>query len=179
MHNLIFKAGVLLTLTSSPVLINSPEYSNVSFKEFNNEIINDTDLNIEIEKTDYSRIVQIKNDIKQIEYYSNVFELNSEILIDKFKELTNNFEYGWIDNYKELNIYNQELNNILKLKPGSVTPLGIINDKDNIVTLIIDNELKGKKILVHPNTNTKTIVLSYDDLIKFIEFEKHNYILIS
>ena len=37
-----------------------------------------------------------------------------------------------------------ELNNILKLKPGSVTPLGIINDKDNIVTLIIDNELKGK-----------------------------------
>lgn len=72
-----------------------------------------------------------------------------------------------------------ELNNILKLKPGSVTPLGIINDKDNIVTLIIDNELKGKKILVHPNTNTKNIVLSYDDLIKFIEFEKHNYILIS
>ena len=72
-----------------------------------------------------------------------------------------------------------ELNNILKLKPGSVTPLGIINDKDNIVTLIIDNELKGKKILLHPNTNTKTIVLSYDDLIKFIEFEKHNYILIS
>ena len=44
----------------------------------------------------------------------------------------------------------------------------IINDKDNIVTLIIDNELKGKKILVHPNTNTKTIVLSYDDLIKFM-----------
>ena len=43
-----------------------------------------------------------------------------------------------------------ELNNILKLKPGSVTPLGIINDKDNIVTLIIDNELKGKKNISTP-----------------------------
>ena len=39
-----------------------------------------------------------------------------------------------------------ELNNILKLKPGSVTPLGIINNKYNIVTLIIDNELKNIKV---------------------------------
>lgn len=71
-----------------------------------------------------------------------------------------------------------ELENILKLKTGSVTPFGIINDNDNKVILVIDRDLKDKKLLFHPNTNTKTISIDYDDLIKFIEFEKHNYIFI-
>ena len=71
-----------------------------------------------------------------------------------------------------------ELKSILQLKQGSVTPFGILNDNDNKVMIVIDNDLKGKKLLFHPNVNTKTISISYDDLIKFIEFEKHNYKLI-
>ena len=71
----------------------------------------------------------------------------------------------------------EELKNILNLDIGSVTPLGIINDKDNIVTLIIDKDLKGKKVLVHPNDNTKTINLGFDDFIKIIEHLNHKYIL--
>lgn len=70
-----------------------------------------------------------------------------------------------------------ELEKILLLKQGSVTPLGIINDIENKVILVIEKELKDKKILVHPNTNTKTIAINYNDLIKFIEFGKHKYIL--
>lgn len=72
---------------------------------------------------------------------------------------------------------NDELEKILLLKQGSVTPLGIINDVDNKVVLVIDKELKDKKLLVHPNINTKTISIEYKDLIKFIEFEKHKFIL--
>lgn len=71
-----------------------------------------------------------------------------------------------------------ELENVLKLKTGSVTPFGIINDNDNKVILVIDRDLKDKKILLHPNINTKTISIAYNDLIKFIKFEKHNYIII-
>ena len=71
-----------------------------------------------------------------------------------------------------------ELKSILQLEQGSVTPFGILNDNDNKVMIVIDNDLKGKKLLFHPNVNTKTISISYDDLIKFIEFEKHNYKLI-
>lgn len=71
-----------------------------------------------------------------------------------------------------------ELKSILQLKQGSVTPFGILNDNDNKVMIVIDNDLKGKKLLFHPNVNTKTISISYNDLIKFIEFEKHNYKLI-
>ena len=69
-----------------------------------------------------------------------------------------------------------ELKSILQLGKGSVTPFGIINDFDNKVLLVIDKDLKDKKLLFHPNVNNKTISVTYDDLIKFIDFEKHNYI---
>lgn len=70
-----------------------------------------------------------------------------------------------------------ELKNILQLEQGSVTPLGVVNDKENQVLLVIDSDLKDKKLLLHPNTNTKTVSIAYDDLIKFIENEKHIYII--
>ncbi len=72
----------------------------------------------------------------------------------------------------------EELKNILSLDIGSVTPLGIINDKENKVTLLLDQELDGQKILVHPNVNTKTLSIEFKDLIRFIEYTNHNYILI-
>ena len=68
------------------------------------------------------------------------------------------------------------LKEILDLEEGSVTPFGIINDKDNKVMLLIDKDLKDNKLLFHPNTNTRTISVSYDDLIKFIEDQNHKYI---
>lgn len=71
-----------------------------------------------------------------------------------------------------------KLKEILNLIPGSVTPLSIIYDTNNKVTLLIDNDLKNKMLLFHPNTNTKTVSIKYNDLIKFIEFEKHKYIFI-
>lgn len=65
----------------------------------------------------------------------------------------------------------------LKLEPGSVTPLGIINDSDQKVFLILDKDLQNQSLLFHPNTNTKTICITYTDLIKIIEYTKHKYIL--
>jgi Ala-tRNA(Pro) deacylase len=58
---------------------------------------------------------------------------------------------------------------------GSVTPLGIINDEDNKVTLLLDKELKSEKVLMHPNINTRTLSLHYNDLLKFIEYTNHKY----
>lgn len=71
-----------------------------------------------------------------------------------------------------------DLMSVLGLTPGSVTPLGIINDKDNKVTLLLDNDLEDKFLLVHPNTNTKTMKITYNDLIKFIDYTNHKYIKI-
>ncbi len=61
--------------------------------------------------------------------------------------------------------------NILNLTPGSVTPLGLLNDSYLQVTFYLDKEfLNGKKIIgVHPNDNTATIWMMTDDLINIIK----------
>ena len=71
----------------------------------------------------------------------------------------------------------EELMEILKLTRGCVSPFGIINDKDNLVMLVIDSELQANKLLFHPNRNTATVSIHFDDLVTFINSEKHNYIL--
>lgn len=67
----------------------------------------------------------------------------------------------------------------LGLKPGSVTPFGLINDSNKEVIVLIDRELVGaEKINFHPNVNTATISVSYKDFEKFIEWNgnKINYV---
>lgn len=71
---------------------------------------------------------------------------------------------------------NEELKRILNLDKGGVTPLGIINDKEGLVTIIIDSGLEGKVLLMHPETNTKTLAIKYQDLLKYIKYLKHEYI---
>ena len=60
----------------------------------------------------------------------------------------------------------KDLKDILDLTVGSVTPFGLVNDRDNLVTLLIDKELENQKVLVHPNVNTKTVSIQLSDLIK-------------
>ncbi|MDD3024673.1 MAG: prolyl-tRNA synthetase associated domain-containing protein [Syntrophomonadaceae bacterium] len=58
----------------------------------------------------------------------------------------------------------------LHLQRGEVTPLGIINDFDAVVELVLDNDLAGKnKLGFYPNDNTATVWISFDDLKKIIE----------
>ena len=63
-----------------------------------------------------------------------------------------------------------ELKDVLNLEKGGVTPLAVINDKDNKVIIIIDKELEGLKVLHHPNVINKTMSLEHSDLIKIIEY---------
>ena len=74
-------------------------------------------------------------------------------------------------NSKRLSFANEnDLQTYLGLIPGAVTPLGIINDKEKKVTAVLDKELKNNKVLIHPNRNTATISIKYDDLIKFVKY---------
>lgn len=57
----------------------------------------------------------------------------------------------------------------LDIHPGSVSPLGLINDRDNRVSLLIDSDvLEMEKIAVHPCVNTATLVIKTRDLIERI-----------
>lgn len=66
-----------------------------------------------------------------------------------------------------------DLKSMLGLTPGSVTPFGIINDSEQKVTVVLDRDLIGNQLLFHPNVNTKTISVSCDDLLRFIEDQNH------
>lgn len=63
-----------------------------------------------------------------------------------------------------------ELKSLLGLSAGSVTPMGLLNDKDCIVKLFLDEEfLEGNGIIgVHPNENTATIWLRTEDLLNIL-----------
>ena len=57
----------------------------------------------------------------------------------------------------------------LDIRPGSVSPLGLMNDKGNNVNLLIDEDvLNMEKIAVHPCVNTATLVIKTKDLIEKI-----------
>ena len=104
---------------------------------------------------------------------------NYYLIVIKSNKKTNLKELSKVINESRLSFAtSQELKEILNLDIGSVTPLGIINDRENKVTLILDKELENKKLLVHPNVNTRTLSLFYNDLLKFIEFTNHEYYII-
>ncbi|EKQ56647.1 MULTISPECIES: prolyl-tRNA synthetase associated domain-containing protein [unclassified Clostridium] len=63
------------------------------------------------------------------------------------------------------------LHEYLVLKPGSVTPFGLINDLNSEVVVLLDSDLVGlDKINFHPNINTATITVSYEGLNKFLKY---------
>ncbi len=64
-----------------------------------------------------------------------------------------------------------DLMNILKLIPGSVTPLGLLNDEELKVKIYIDNDFYSDNhiIGIHPNDNTATVWMKVEDLVSIIE----------
>ena len=58
---------------------------------------------------------------------------------------------------------------IMGLTPGSVTPLGILNDREQKVHFYLDEEFAQNKIGIHPNDNTATVWMQSDDLMNLIQ----------
>ena len=57
----------------------------------------------------------------------------------------------------------------LDITPGSVSVLGLMNDRGNVVNLVIDEDLlKGEYIGCHPCINTSSLKLKTKDLIDVI-----------
>lgn len=61
-----------------------------------------------------------------------------------------------------------ELESILGIRPGSVSALAILNDKEHTVHFCIDSEFMGGLVAAHPMENTATLFLRTDDLIALI-----------
>lgn len=68
----------------------------------------------------------------------------------------------------------ERLERYLGLKPGAVSPFGLINDGQKGVEVVIDRDLENAaRIYFHPNVNTSTLGLSFSDFRRFLEHTGH------
>lgn len=63
----------------------------------------------------------------------------------------------------------EDLKRLLGLFPGSVTPLGLLNNTEKNVKLFLDSDFADDDLIgVHPNENTATVWLKAGDLVRLI-----------
>ncbi|CAG9295714.1 YbaK/EbsC family protein [Celerinatantimonas diazotrophica] len=75
----------------------------------------------------------------------------------------------------------RRLHKYLNLTPGSVSPLGVIFDKDQKVELWIEQNLwqDAKALQCHPGDNRQTWVIDKNDLERFFHWSDHEFKLVS
>ncbi len=79
-----------------------------------------------------------------------------------------------IDSTKLSFASDERLLKFLDVKKGSVSLLGIINDTAGAVEVYLDEDLKKRPRLgFHPNDNTATLFLSFDDAVRYVESTSH------
>lgn len=68
----------------------------------------------------------------------------------------------------------------LDVTPGSVSIMGLMNDKENNVQLLVDEDvLKPQYVGCHPCINTSSIRLKTKDMFeKYLPYVNHNYIVV-
>ncbi|WP_321812843.1 MULTISPECIES: prolyl-tRNA synthetase associated domain-containing protein [unclassified Burkholderia] len=68
----------------------------------------------------------------------------------------------------------ERLFDLLGVRPGSLSPLALVNDAALSVSLVIDKDLANEAIfLFHPLDSTATIALSRQDFETFLEYIDH------
>ncbi|MBO5350042.1 MAG: prolyl-tRNA synthetase associated domain-containing protein [Alistipes sp.] len=70
----------------------------------------------------------------------------------------------------------QRMERWLGLKPGSVSPFGLINDTENHVHLFLDSKLRDYPSLsFHPNDNRATVVIELKEFLRYLEIVGNTY----
>lgn len=70
-----------------------------------------------------------------------------------------------------------EVYSYYNIGPGALCPFVILNDKDSKTKIYLDSSLKtGDKLMFHPLQNNKSILIIYEDLIKFCKHYKSEVI---
>jgi len=104
----------------------------------------------------------VRDDKKQ-KYYLITVRGDKRVDLKKFRKANNTRPLTFASE--------EELISILKLTPGSATPLGILNDDERRIEFYLDASFLETVSLIgiHPNDNTATIWLKTKDLISIVE----------
>jgi Ala-tRNA(Pro) deacylase len=101
-------------------------------------------------------------------HYLVVFNCDKNLVI---KDLEQRLKQGKLSFASE-----KRMDKYLGLKPGSVSPFGLINDEENHVHVFFDkNLLDAERISFHPNENTASLTISQADFIKYIDSVGNSY----
>jgi len=117
----------------------------------------------------------IKDD--NIVHCKNLFLRNSKgdkhylVVIESYKKTSTKDLAKQIESTRLSFASEERMNKYLGLEPGSVSPFGLINDENKEVELLMDKDLgRREKITFHPNINTASVTISYDDFQKYIKW---------
>lgn len=136
--------------------------NNIWYEKINHEAVYNMD---ELSKIDIPYFdVIAKNlfirDDKKRNYYLITLKGNKKINLKEFRKSQNT---------RALNFASEEeLQEIMSLTAGSVSPFGLLNDENLLVHFYIDKDYDDSVIGIHPNDNTETIILKVKDLIEII-----------
>ena len=74
----------------------------------------------------------------------------------------------------------EKMEEFLDIHPGAVSVMGLMNDKDHRVTLLVDEDvLKGEYLGCHPCVNTSSLKLRTGDVFgPFLKAVEHDYITV-
>ena len=101
-------------------------------------------------------------------HYLVVFDCNQSLAI---RDLEQRLKQGKLTFASE-----QRMERYLGLKPGSVSPFGLINDTENHVHLFLDKNLLNQTSLsFHPNDNRATVVIKQNEFQKYLKLVGNSY----
>ena len=64
----------------------------------------------------------------------------------------------------------------LGLRPGSVSPFGLVNDAEHHVHVFLDkNLLQAEKLSFHPNDNRASLAIRLEDFIRYMDHTGNGY----
>jgi Ala-tRNA(Pro) deacylase len=70
----------------------------------------------------------------------------------------------------------ERLMRYLGVKPGSVTPFGLINDVEHHVIVFVDRNLQqAERVSYHPCENTASLIIKRTDLERFLEHQGNRW----
>ncbi|AOY74922.1 prolyl-tRNA synthetase associated domain-containing protein [Clostridium formicaceticum] len=113
----------------------------------------------------------------EVLHFKNLFLRNSKgdkhylVLVDSSKKANTKALAKQIGSTRLSFASDERLEAHLGLEPGAVSPMGLINDKNKEVEVLIDQDLSlQEKVTLHPNINTVSITMRYKDLEKFLRW---------
>ncbi|MGE5041715.1 MAG: prolyl-tRNA synthetase associated domain-containing protein [Candidatus Levyibacteriota bacterium] len=69
-----------------------------------------------------------------------------------------------------------DLNTILQITPGSVSPFCLIHESSRKVQVVVEeNLLRNDRVGFHPNENTATLLISSNDFKRFLEWTGNRF----